>query len=71
MSWPLILAIILGHILVIGGCYLTAKSINILLRKPATPAHIFNFRGSIFWGLFVIMGGFCFFSAPILIILLQ
>ena len=70
MSWGLTLALILGHILVIGGCYLTAKGINLLLGKPAAPAHIFNFKGSIFWGLFAIMGGFCFFFAPLSLSLL-
>lgn len=58
--------IILGHICVIAGCYFTAWGINRLLEKPATPADIFNFKGSIFWGLFIIMGGFCLFFSPLL-----
>ena len=59
--------IILGHIAVIAGCYLFAYGMNVLLGKPSSPAHIFNFRGSVFWGLFAIMGGFCFFFAPLLL----
>jgi hypothetical protein len=54
-----------GHIAVIGGCYLFAWGINLLLDKPATPADIF--KGYLFWGLFAIMGGFCFFFAPLLL----
>ena len=56
MLWQLIC----GHIAVIGGCYLTAWGINLLLEKPATPADIFG--KPLFWGLFAIMGGFCFFA---------
>jgi len=61
----MLLNIILGHIAVIGGCYLFAWGINRLLEKPATPAHIF--KNYVFWGLFAIMGGFCFFFAPLLL----
>jgi len=62
----MLLNIIPGHIAVIAGCYLFAYGINVLLGKPATPAHIFNFKGSVFWGLFAIMGGFCLFFSPLL-----
>jgi len=61
MLWQLIL----GHIAVIGGCYFTAWGITRLVEKPATPADIF--RGYLFWGLFAIMGGLCFFFAPLLL----
>ncbi len=66
MPWQVILGLVLGHIAVIAGCYLTARGINLLLGKPATPAHIFNPKGSVFWGLFAIMGGFCFFYIQML-----
>jgi len=63
----MLLNIIAGHICVVAGCYLFAYGINVLLGKPATPAHIFNFKGSVFGGLFIIMGGFCFFFTPLLL----
>jgi hypothetical protein len=61
MPWQLIL----GHIFVIGGCYITACGINLLLKTNARPVDIF--KQPLFWGLFTIMAGFCFFFAPLLV----
>ena len=55
MLWQLIL----GHISVIGGCYLVTWGLNLLPRSTATPADIL--KKPLFWGMFAIMGGFCFF----------
>ncbi len=55
----LITGLILGHIFVIGGCYVTVSGINLLLKTNARPIDIL--KQPLFWGLFLIMGGFCFF----------
>ncbi len=60
----LIVGLILGHILTIGGCYVTASSINLLLKTNARPVDIL--KQPLFWGLFSILGGFCFFYIIIL-----
>jgi len=59
-----ILALIFGHIFVIGGCYLLAWNMNRLLKISANPRDILT--KSLFWGLIAIMGGFCFFFAILL-----
>jgi hypothetical protein len=46
--------IIIGHILVIGGCYLTAWGFALL---PQSPLDVF--MKPLFWGLVAIMGGIC------------
>ncbi|MBA7646534.1 hypothetical protein ES703_54298 [subsurface metagenome] len=57
--------IICGHIAAIAGCYLTAWGINLLPVSTATPADIFG--KPLFWGLFAILGAFCFFFPAMLI----
>lgn len=56
MLWQLII----GHILVIGGCYLTAWGFTLLPQSKPTAADIF--KKPLFWGLLAIMGGFCLFA---------
>ena len=59
-----LLGLVCGHIFVIGGCYVTACGINLLLKSQAKPVDIL--KQPLFWGLFLIMGGFCFFYVIIL-----
>jgi hypothetical protein len=49
--------IIIGHILVIGGCYLTAWGFTLLPQSSPAPLDIF--MKPLFWGLVVIMAGVC------------
>lgn len=53
MLWRLIL----GCILVIGGCYLTAWGFTLLPQSSPAPVDIFT--KPLFWGLVDIMGGIC------------
>lgn len=49
--------IVLGHLLVIGGCYLVTWGINLLPVSNPTFAGILS--RPLFWGLIAIFGGIC------------
>ena len=49
--------IILGHLLIIGGCYLATWGINLLSVSDPSPAGILS--KPLFWGLISIFGGIC------------
>jgi len=44
------------------GCYLTAWGVYLIPQGSPTPLSIFT--RPLFWGLIVILGGFCFIFAP-------
>ena len=53
-----IVALVFAYIFVFGGCYLVAWGINLLMKASASPVDIFT--QPLFWGLYSIVGGFCF-----------
>ncbi len=57
--------LILGHIELIAGCYLTAWGINLLPVSTPTPVDILS--KPLFWGLILIVGSGCFFFPAMVI----
>jgi len=51
------LTVLLGHVIVVCGCFLTTLGIYLLPHAKPDLAHIFGFP--LFWGLFSIFGGIC------------
>ncbi len=51
------LTVLLGHVIVACGCFLTTLGIYLLPYAKPDIAHIFGFP--LFWGLFSILGGIC------------
>ncbi len=65
----LIIALMLSHVLLIGGCYLLASGIHRIAKGPARAKDILT--GSLFWGLFMILGGLCMIFSPWVLPLLR
>jgi hypothetical protein len=51
------LTVLLGHVILASGCFLTTLGIYLLPHAKPDLAHIFGFP--LFWGLFSIFGGIC------------
>lgn len=59
---PKIWQLIVGHILLVIGCYFTAWGIYLVPKSSPTLKDIF--ARPLFWGLIIIFGGLCFIFAP-------
>lgn len=55
---PAVWELVVGHILLVGGCFIFARGLLLALGSPATPREIFVTK-PFFWGLFTLLGGFC------------
>jgi len=58
----LIIVLIISHVLFIGGAYLLASGIHRLVKGPALAKEIL--KSSLFWGVFMILGGLCMIFSP-------
>jgi Na+-driven multidrug efflux pump len=55
-------ALIVSHVLLIVGCYLFARGINLVVRGSARAKEVLT--SPLFWGLFMILGGLCMIFSP-------
>jgi uncharacterized membrane protein len=58
----LVIVLIVSHGLFIGGCYLLAAGINMVVKGRAHAKEILT--RPLFWGLFMILGGLCMTFSP-------
>jgi len=58
----LIVVLIVSHALLIVGCYLFARGINLVVSGSAPAKEVLT--SPLFWGLFMILGGLCMVFSP-------
>jgi hypothetical protein len=58
----LVIVLVVSHILFIGGCYLFASGIHLVVKGSTHAKEILT--SPLFWGLFMILGGLCIIFSP-------
>ena len=65
----LVIVLVVSHALFVGGCYLLARGVNLVVKGSAQAREVLT--SPLFWGLFMILGGLCMVFSPWVVPLLR